>query len=635
MTTSSTQTAEFDLKSLRCAAGTDVGMHREENQDSFGVIKGDDFHAYLVADGMGGAHGGAMASRMAISGMQEGLKKAGFRVSPSEVVGLIRRINKQIFDKGSETPALAGMGTTLVGLFFTSQGIMEINVGDSRAYRVRDGVISQISEDHTLVRELVRSGALPAEEAAHHPVSHLLTRSLGPVPDVQVECRLLSDYPREGDIYILCSDGLYNLVPESDICAVVRENPVDDANQILINLANRRGGLDNITVLIIAVGERSMRERATATEISVSDVTAELEASAAASRRGEQSDQPSPPAVQEPRDSRMDRAALRSKREALRRRTQYGPLPLIVGFALLLGLVVGEIARKIFPGPEGSMIVVTRDGAVKRSPLSEITGEESRVSAEAKFEVPKGGENPLAEVAQQIEGAVRLGAGAVDRPLERNRVEVEQSIARIAAHIERLSRSEVVAEQTQVNGARERVASLQREVEGVDQSIDAASRGVILWLGRQVQFGRNDAFESPSELETVGAYSDAVKATLESISKLSYQYREAADDVELHPNNDQYRVALEKITAKREELKARLRDEVRTAVASHLTKSYSEYQTLKTRRDALVARLAEAKIDVEVATASREPDVAKRQVVLQKLQSLLKAEREQLASLAR
>ena len=194
MTTSTEQDRAFDLGMLRCAAGTDVGMRREENQDSFGVIKGRSFHAFFVADGMGGVHGGAVASRLTISSIEELLNEEGAS-DPEFLRAVIQQVNGRVFQQGSSDQSLAGMGTTIVGLIFTSSGATLVNVGDSRAYKIRRDSVVQLSEDHTLVRELLKSGAISPDQAENHPVSHMLTRSLGPLEEVQIDCHVLSEFP--------------------------------------------------------------------------------------------------------------------------------------------------------------------------------------------------------------------------------------------------------------------------------------------------------------------------------------------------------------------------------------------------------------------------------------------------------
>lgn len=239
---------------LRYAAGTDIGRRREENQDSFGVIDNPNFRIFLVADGMGGVKGGAIASNLALETLRSCLESRS-ELLPHSITSAVQQANSQVFERGGNDPALSGMGTTLVGVAFSGERMFMINVGDSRLYRIRDRKIKQLTEDHTLVGELLRSGAITREQAANHPVSHMLTRSLGPTPAVDIDCEVCTDGPARGDSYVLCSDGLYNLVSQEEIGKIVYDNSLDEAVQILIGLANQRGGTDNITVIILRVGE--------------------------------------------------------------------------------------------------------------------------------------------------------------------------------------------------------------------------------------------------------------------------------------------------------------------------------------------------------------------------------------------
>lgn len=252
--THSTSSDSSPIHSLKFAVGTDIGRRREENQDSFGIVEAEDLRFFIVADGMGGAKGGATASSMAIEVVRQALASKA-QVGIDDIISAVTRANSEIFEKGSQDETLSGMGTTFVGLAFKGAEMIVTNVGDSRAYRIRAGKIRQLTEDHTLVKELLRSGAISAEQADHHPVAHMLTRSLGPTPDVMVDCAFSSSVPCRGDRYLLCSDGLYNLVQDSEIASIVELNSLDDAVEKIVNLSNERGGTDNITVIIVEVGD--------------------------------------------------------------------------------------------------------------------------------------------------------------------------------------------------------------------------------------------------------------------------------------------------------------------------------------------------------------------------------------------
>jgi len=253
-TTTSSSTTGNSLESIRYAYGTDVGKRREENQDSLGVVETNDTKFFIVADGMGGVKGGAIASNLAVTALREVLESKG-QLTEVEICEALGEANTRIFEKGMEDPALAGMGTTFVGLGFVDTTMYISSVGDSRAYRVRGNTIEQLTEDHTLVMELLRSGAISPEQAGNHPVSHMLTRSLGPTPSVEVDCWKCVDGPAAGDIYLLCSDGLYNLVGSEEFLDILQSSSLDEAVQELIDLANLRGGTDNITVMLIKVDE--------------------------------------------------------------------------------------------------------------------------------------------------------------------------------------------------------------------------------------------------------------------------------------------------------------------------------------------------------------------------------------------
>jgi protein phosphatase len=240
-----------ELESVRFAVRTDVGVKREENQDFYGIVRTDEYLIPIVADGMGGAKGGATASRTAIEVFENRLRD-GAELDEEVVRDIIADANLTLYKLGSSDPTLTGMGTTFVGIIFTTSSFMIVNVGDSRAYRIRDGEIYQLTEDHTLINELIRSGALSEEQAENHPISHMLTRSLGPAENVQPDCLYSEDGPCGGDTYVLCSDGLYNHVGLNDIRDIcIGAEDEEAAVGELVDLANARGGSDNITVIVV------------------------------------------------------------------------------------------------------------------------------------------------------------------------------------------------------------------------------------------------------------------------------------------------------------------------------------------------------------------------------------------------
>lgn len=227
---------------LDAVTRTDVGRVRERNEDrAIGTER-----LLAVADGMGGSPGGDLAASMAIA-MIEAAFNGG---SLDELAAGTRASNAAVFQRASDDQHLVGMGTTLcaVGLTETSD-LAVVNVGDSRAYRLRDGRLEQLTSDHSLTAELVRQGTLRADEALDHPERAILTRALGVGPDVDVDCAVHTI--REGDRLLLCSDGLWSEVTDNDLGAAIdAERDLDTAAEAVIDQALAAGGRDNITVVV-------------------------------------------------------------------------------------------------------------------------------------------------------------------------------------------------------------------------------------------------------------------------------------------------------------------------------------------------------------------------------------------------
>ena len=254
--------AERQLKILSFGL-TDVGMRRDHNEDSY--LVDDDQQLYVVADGMGGHLGGEMASALAVETI-----KSSVETERSDVVNgkpfkgpieqhpalmmlpkAVKRACAAIFHKAQEVPELQGMGTTVTGVAFVDSFAFFGHVGDSRAYLIRDGRIEQLSEDHSLVNEQLKAGLITPEQARMSRFKHIITRSVGFEEDVAVDTMVVPT--QEGDLYVLCSDGLANLVSNQEIRDVLMNNFLRDAPKAMVSLANERGGDDNITVVVLYV----------------------------------------------------------------------------------------------------------------------------------------------------------------------------------------------------------------------------------------------------------------------------------------------------------------------------------------------------------------------------------------------
>jgi len=248
---------------LRTASQSDVGRARRDNQDAFGEFTGAGGERLLVvADGMGGHVGGATASRICVETLGAALEDAEGRPE-TRLARALSLANARIREAAERQPELAGMGTTAVALLFTTRGTAWLGwVGDSRAYRARDGELEALSSDHSVVAEWVKVGILQPDEAEHHPRRNELLRALGASPDVEPELRELQ--VRARDRFLLCTDGLSAVVPSEEIRAVLAFETPELAVKKLVAMANERGGPDNVTVTIAEASEATARPAALA-----------------------------------------------------------------------------------------------------------------------------------------------------------------------------------------------------------------------------------------------------------------------------------------------------------------------------------------------------------------------------------
>jgi PPM family protein phosphatase len=236
---------------LRAAGVTDAGRVRSANQDRFLIVAD---RIYVVADGMGGHRGGEVAAQMTVEALGT---NTGAIQSTSDLVTRLEQTNQSVLDRSNEDPELRGMGTTVTAIALFKPDaknpvVSIINVGDSRTYRMRAGELEQLTEDHSVVAELMRTGRLSPEEARGHRQRSVLTRAVGVEPTLDADT--LEVLVNQGDRFLLCSDGLYSEVTDLRIAAVLRQlGDPHDASKELVRLALQNGGRDNITVLIIDV----------------------------------------------------------------------------------------------------------------------------------------------------------------------------------------------------------------------------------------------------------------------------------------------------------------------------------------------------------------------------------------------
>jgi serine/threonine protein phosphatase PrpC len=240
---------------LKYSALSDIGLKREKNEDNWNIVLDKDGNpvGFIIADGMGGYLAGEEASRIAVEEMSEMVLECtsgnlSFEDVKEAAEKRINIINNKIIDYSLQNLGGLKSGTTLSVGMVSGETLLIIHVGDSRVYRIRDGRISRLTEDHSLVAELVKEGVISADEASHHPDRNRITRALG------FEENFFPDIFKEaiqpGDIYIFCTDGLYEDLSDEDILKTVLEEPRETISKRLIDKAKKYGGSDNITVIV-------------------------------------------------------------------------------------------------------------------------------------------------------------------------------------------------------------------------------------------------------------------------------------------------------------------------------------------------------------------------------------------------
>lgn len=240
---------------MRFGVKTDKGMLREINEDSYNIISGYPGIpvSFVVADGMGGHNSGEIASKMAVDFISNHILQfpEAFQKDDisEEIKEMVRLANLSVFNKSLENEANQGMGTTLVLAIVQNKKLIIGHIGDSRAYLIRNGKLSRITTDHSYIEELIKSGTLTRKEAENHPKKNIITRALGCSDEVEVDIYTMDIMDK--DIFLLCTDGLTNMLEEEELIKIVEntDDPVEACNK-LIDTANNKGGEDNITAVV-------------------------------------------------------------------------------------------------------------------------------------------------------------------------------------------------------------------------------------------------------------------------------------------------------------------------------------------------------------------------------------------------
>jgi protein phosphatase len=233
------------------AVASDTGRRRRRNEDNYVVAP----PLFAVADGMGGAQAGEVASQLAASALEAG-DSDGLE-GTEQIDALIQEANRRIYDRASTDPTASGMGTTMTVALVEGMTVAIGHVGDSRAYLVRSEQMEQVTEDHSLVNELLKTGKLSEEEALIHPQRSVITRAVGTDPDVDVDGFTIE--AEDGDVFLICSDGLSDMVSDEEILEVLHQSrdDLDKAVKALVAAANKGGGEDNITAVAFRISSEA------------------------------------------------------------------------------------------------------------------------------------------------------------------------------------------------------------------------------------------------------------------------------------------------------------------------------------------------------------------------------------------
>ena len=380
---------------------TDAGKVRANNEDALLVGEGRDETLFVVADGIGGFEAGEVASRIAVDVLRELEPGASFEAA-------IREANRRILAVGRGDERLSGMGTTIVATRFggtREEPVAEIaHVGDSRVYLLRGGSLRPLTEDHSLVAELVRSGDLTRDQAAEHPQKNLITRALGAEEEVEVDTLVL---PVEaGDRLLLCSDGLTDMVPEANIGEILADSPGDPEKpaRTLVSAALDAGGSDNVTVVVVDVKQEAPREER-------SGDTHEMPAIARSGDGGEAPARPPEqrPPREQPQPSVGRRAPQRSKATVTKRK-RVGPGLFVRVLAAVLVIIIALTpaylwgSSRYFLGLDGGEVVAYR--GLPYAPLGVELNEEWRRTDVEGSEVKTPYRGPIEDHKLYTEGEI-------------------------------------------------------------------------------------------------------------------------------------------------------------------------------------------------------------------------------------
>jgi len=675
MTSDSSPPTTDPLTSVIGYAESDIGMRREENQDSFGIIEAKDFKFFVVADGMGGVRGGATASQLAVSLIEAELEKEG-ELTRERLIAALQEANQAILEKASEEPELNGMGTTFVALGFTRTKLFIVNVGDSRAYRIRAGQISQLTEDHTLVNELVKSGSITSDQAQSHPVSHMLTRSLGPAAELEVDCLESPDGPANGDIYILCSDGLYNSISPYEIAQVSASFALSEVGPELISMANLRGGADNITAVVIEVGEgyapppSEEPEEASAKPLEEADSNsdnpppsptppaAELNSLDSSAETASAPDPSAVPKEGETKTTKATQVAADAKQpgesslQSSPGRSTVGTVLREYRYPLLIMALAGALtvlATLILAAPEQQVPSVPQFSTTE-VPLVAAPPFLDDASSPAVGAVLAPVDNPVSEAGSGAstsseEPRIKQDSGT-------NSLEVSSSTAAATEDLfvqpPTRSRLEVLAERIQVleeklgsfdqpisgrtaqslGDASAKLVELQSQRDSISLEIDRANENLGKWLTVQRTLTDKNQIDLASE---VAPFSKEIQETLEQFRRATWNYLQAADAGERAANASEHDARLQQLAKERSAALANLGAKLKAVSEKSAAGADSLIADLTLKRDELSQQIRDLEEEIAFTRILVGGDSTAREQAQRQIDSALQSARSELA----
>lgn len=642
------------LHALRFAAGTDIGLRREENQDAHGIIEGDSYRAFFVCDGMGGVQGGAIASNLAVATIREFLKDRA-AVGEIEIASAVTQANANIFERGASEPGLAGMGTTCVGLIFTAERLVITNVGDSRAYRIRGGEVQQLTEDHTLVQELVRSGAITPEQAGNHPVSHMLTRSLGPTPSIEVDCVMSRDGPARGDRYLICCDGLYNMIGAEEFLDILDSFSLDDAVQEFIDLANLRGGTDNITLIIIEVGdgypvglETSDQApprvvlsedgsepngvsavRDTTEEVEVLEDTPEIEGDPVAitnhATGNQATAEPSDAAVSHPEESPPPNER-DTVRPAVTAQTTSSAMPELetgvhsvslserlpqfkewfgaigVLLAVLAAYGIGVVTSQYTGNEEGPMMQTLPKATSFEAPAKREAANSS-AGGSAPIEVSDVPTQPKSDVSTEVAVAAER-----ERLVARHET-LKRTVSELDAKIQSFNKPIGGELGETIASTRKAIDTIDGELEQVRADLDLATRRLAVWYGRRKRLQEADPINLASE---VAVAAPDVRRSKEEFEQATWAYLKEAEVLRYTPGDKTQGEKVALLARARSEKMNALAQRVRGAIEREVGLADRQISELTIKRDEKEGELLALRREVEYVKILTGADASAR-----------------------